>query len=169
MEFDKTKVFTALNAEEVRAGSRGYFADTIKSLKDMVNLEDKDCYDSVKSIRDTAYVHRFIRKSGCIAEFALFYLVEEPVKERALRPYRDTDEMIEHYNNHFGLLPTRHRPPAMWIKRKNNDRAYLITRITGDSVTVCFERSAFTLSLELLLSEYTWFDGAFCGVEENDN
>lgn len=36
MEFDETKVFTALNAGKATVGSKGYFADDIGSLRDMV-------------------------------------------------------------------------------------------------------------------------------------
>lgn len=33
MEFDKAKVFTVLNADEVKIGSSGYFADNLRSLR----------------------------------------------------------------------------------------------------------------------------------------
>lgn len=32
MEFDKAKVFTALNADEIKQGSKGYFANSIRIL-----------------------------------------------------------------------------------------------------------------------------------------
>ncbi len=37
MNFDKSKVFTALNADEVKVGSRGYFANNLDTLKRLVN------------------------------------------------------------------------------------------------------------------------------------
>lgn len=33
MTFDKNKVFTAINADEVKVGSKGFFGDTISGLK----------------------------------------------------------------------------------------------------------------------------------------
>lgn len=39
MEFDKAKVFTALNADEVKVGSKGYGSDTMEDFK---NLETPD-------------------------------------------------------------------------------------------------------------------------------
>lgn len=33
MEFAKAKIFTALNADEVKVGSKGYFADNLRSLR----------------------------------------------------------------------------------------------------------------------------------------
>lgn len=33
MEFDKSRVFTALNADEIKVGSKGYFADNLRSLR----------------------------------------------------------------------------------------------------------------------------------------
>lgn len=36
MEFDKLKVYTALNASEVKVGSKGYGSDTIEDLKNKV-------------------------------------------------------------------------------------------------------------------------------------
>lgn len=163
MEFDKSKVYTVITADEIKLGSKGYYADCLKDLEERVNSDDKTHYDTLIGITPASEVYRFKIGAAFSSEYALFYLVEEPVEEERSRPYRDTNEMIECYNRHFNLLPAKHIPPIMWIK--NNGRAYLITRITEDSVTVCFERSVFTLSLEILASNYTWLDDAFCGVE----
>ena len=40
MEFDKSKVYTAVNADEVKVGSKGYFADTIAGLKNNIDKEN---------------------------------------------------------------------------------------------------------------------------------
>lgn len=77
MKFDKSKVYTALNADEVKVGSRGYFADDIGNLRDMVINREPLLY--VKEVRNDYYQYRF--KSDEINKHALFYLVEEPKTE----------------------------------------------------------------------------------------
>lgn len=163
MEFVKSKVYTSLTADEIKLGSKGYYADCLKDLEERVNSDDKTHYDTLVGITPASEVYRFMIGAAFPSEYALFYLV----KEERSRPYRDTNEMIECYNKHFNLPSTKYRPPIMWIK--DNSRAYLITRITEYSVTVCFERSVSTLSLEELANGYTWLDGAFCGVEGNES
>lgn len=39
MEFDKSKIYTVVNADEVKIGSKGYFANTILELETCVELE----------------------------------------------------------------------------------------------------------------------------------
>lgn len=77
MKFDKSKVYTALNADEVKVGSKGLFADDIGNLRDMVINREPLLY--VKEVRNDYYQYRF--KSDEINEFALFYLVEGPEEE----------------------------------------------------------------------------------------
>ena len=38
MPFNTERVYTALNADEVKIGSKGYFADTIERLKIFVKV-----------------------------------------------------------------------------------------------------------------------------------
>ena len=39
MEFDESKIFTMVNADKVKLGSKGYFADSLKELKIAVEQE----------------------------------------------------------------------------------------------------------------------------------
>lgn len=99
MEFDKAKVFTALNADEVKNGSKGYFADTLEHLKNIVKHERSQFYGVVE-----------INKESCMSRFrleykynfCLFYLAEEPRKEE-FRPYKDVDEMVEDFMKRFNV------------------------------------------------------------------
>lgn len=164
MEFDKSKVFTALNADEVKVGSKGYYADTIKDLRDIVEQEYGGwCYREIEKITEDSYSSRFKIKDNCCYTF--FYLVEEP-KGKKLRPYKDTGEMINHFCQHFKLAPQEHCFPVLWIK--NNYNKYLITRIGKDTVTLSsFEPKFYTTTLDTLLDDgYTWLDGSPCGIEE---
>lgn len=73
MEFDKSKVYTSLTADEIKLGSKGYYADCIEDLEKRVSSEDTRFYSSIVNIEPASAIYRF--KIG-VAEFALFYLVE---------------------------------------------------------------------------------------------
>lgn len=79
MEFDKNKVYTALNADEVKVGSIGFFADTLQELEDRVKNETPLLI--VQSINNKDYTCRFHSGdgNGIWGIWELFYLVEEPV------------------------------------------------------------------------------------------
>lgn len=166
MEFDKLKVYTALNADEIKVGSKGYSADNIAELQRCVFNEDKDYFFTIKEIATEDENYRFLvadNYSGNETSWNLFYLVEKP-KEKELRPYKDTDEMIDHFCRHFNLIPQDHRLPTLWVK--NDNRKYLITRVSENTVTMCFENDVSTFSLRILFDDYTWLDGSPCGIEE---
>lgn len=79
MEFDKSKVYTALNADELKIGSMVIAADTLKNLKDKVEAGgyETELYD----IKDDCNIYRFNVGKGITSQlFALAYLVEEPAK-----------------------------------------------------------------------------------------
>lgn len=75
MKFDKSRVYTTLNAYELKIGSKCIFADDLGSLKDFVyEGSEKHTYTLVK-IESSYYEKRFCNGYG---DFALAYLVEEP-------------------------------------------------------------------------------------------
>lgn len=169
MEFDKSKVYTALNADEVKVGSKGYFADTLSQLEYAV-LGDID-YGMIDKILPTNAEYRF--KSRYSTMFNLFYLIEEP-KEKKFRPYKDTDEMIEDFKiryNSYGGWNGKNNPmysPLIWIKSKGAEKnKYLITRFSdNDKVTMTFEKIVYSTNLRILSDDYTYLDGSPCGIEE---
>lgn len=63
MEFDKARVFTALNADEIKIGSEGYFADSIRILKETIKETLKDscaaAYGEIDEIKDDSCSCRF--------------------------------------------------------------------------------------------------------------
>lgn len=164
MKFDKSKVYTALNADEVKVGSKGYYADCLKDLEERVNSDNKAYYNTLVEINPTSDVYRFKKGAAFTSEYALFYLVEEPEKKK-LRPYMDTDEMVDHFCRHFNLIPQDHRLPTLWIK--NGYNKYLITRVNENTVTLCIENDVYTFSLSVLADDYTWLDGSPCGIKED--
>ncbi len=156
MTFDKSKVFTSVNANEVKIGSKGFFAETLAELKSYVKIEI--ALDEVAEILDDGCAFRFCSDNR--TRYALFYLVEEP-KEQKYRPYKDTDEMIadflERYNN-YSKTSNCHNPmynPLIWIKDKAIGVKELITQSFGDSAN--------GRSMEQLFKEFIYLDGSPCG------
>lgn len=74
MKFDKSKVYTALNADELKVGSKVIAANTLGDLKSRVErngtLIQLDC------INTEEYQYRFTCDDGI--DYAFAYLVEEP-------------------------------------------------------------------------------------------
>lgn len=79
MEFDKSRVYTALNADDVKLGSKVMLADTVKRLKDKV-----DCNDTtvLAVIDDEDSLYRFADIEGDY--YAFCYLVSEPKEPRRM-------------------------------------------------------------------------------------
>lgn len=86
MNFDIKKVYTSVNADEVKVGSIGYYADTLWDLKDAV--EKDKCKDILTQVHEDTHSHRFSFGSKYIA-WNLFYLVEEPREEEDLCTYKE--------------------------------------------------------------------------------
>ena len=74
MTFDKSRVYTALNADELKAGDKVFVADNIADMKKRVTsdkyTEYIDCLDHISSEDDQ---YRFVTVDGACA---LAYLVE---------------------------------------------------------------------------------------------
>lgn len=77
MKFDKSRVYTALNADELKVGSKVIVADNITHLKWFVR---DDIIHTLEKIRGENCCYRFIANSG--VEYALAYLVEEPEEKK---------------------------------------------------------------------------------------
>jgi hypothetical protein len=75
MEFDKSRVYTLLNADELKVGSKVIVADNLKCLKDRVEhgLE----INELMGVGEENCIYRFSTGYGV---FAIAYLVEEPQK-----------------------------------------------------------------------------------------
>jgi hypothetical protein len=160
MIFDKSKVYSALDADEVKVGSKGYFGDSISGLKN--NMEDGKIL-TVGKIWEENNISRFQTEKGL--DYIFFYLVEKP----KYRPYESTDEMVEDfkerarkYNASFLKCPMFH--PSVWIKEKNSGDKYLITGFIKDDTNIyCVLVGTCFISLDILFKSYTYLDGSPCG------
>lgn len=168
MEFDKSRVFTALNADEIKVGSKGYFADSIMILKETIKETLKDscaaAYGEIDEIKDDSCACRFSIKKN--SAYSFFYLVEEP-GEKKFRPYNDVDEMVEDFMKRFNENVPPYAMPLIWIKTKGTDKKYLIVRFASD-LTICLNFEVYTPTFEDLVEGYTYLDGSPCGIEEDE-
>ena len=127
MEFDKSRVYTALNAEELPIGSKCVFADDLRELRRLVSIEDTS--QVLIAIKGESYKYRFEQaKADCMGDtlFALAYLIEPPSKPKyKYKPFESVDKAMEVIKQHGG-----------WVKDKTTDDLKLITSIgkISDSV-----------------------------------
>lgn len=174
MEFDVNKVFVSLSADDVKIGSKGYYADSLVNLKTQVGHEDKLAYGEVTRILDKDCLYRF--RIDNIIDKAFFYLVEEP-EEKKFRPYSNLDEMIEDFKkryNAYGGWRGKDNPmynPLIWIKSKNTGFRHLVTDYGDDDNCGYCNKSGIwigpiSLGFTELFDDYTYLDGTPCGIEE---
>ena len=81
MEFDKSKVYTALNADELKVGSKIIVADSIKNLRDRVE-EGSWVADTLVTIGPVSCKDRFIVVESETYGFNLAYLISEPEEKK---------------------------------------------------------------------------------------
>lgn len=144
MEFDKSKVFTAFNADEVKIGSKGYFADTKEELIDNVQSEIFG-FCTLKEVEITSELPFWTNAS----HYHYFYLVEKP-KEKTKRPCT-REELIE-------MLKKQGLP---MLKSSAGNYYYTIKSIGDNNVYINENRS-----YESLCELYTLIDGTELWVEE---
>ena len=156
MTFDKSKVYTALNADELKVGSKVYVSDNMYYLKKCVEDNLESCILTEVLLEKEA--SRFCINDTFNEQWALAYLIEQPAEPK-YRPFENVDTAMEVIKAHGG-----------WVKDKTIDDLKLITSIgkISDSVYsigVCGSYYTFTTFLD----RYVFADdGSPCGelVEE---
>ena len=173
MEFDKSKVYSAVNADELHEGDKVIVAYSLSYLKHCVECDE--CMDEIVSILSDDNQNRFLISGS--RTFALAYLVERAetpeltslgngqyIERKHYRPFYNTDELIEEWDKKLGYRdPTGLAKPYIWVRSKFNKdhKGCLITNFFGKYIMMnnqqCF--------LSRLFDEYTFLDGSPCGVE----
>ena len=78
MIFDKSKVYTALNADELKIGSKCIFANTVQLLRKIVQRDNAHLWaHKLIEIRQDDEAERFVNKA---TSTNLVYLIEPPPK-----------------------------------------------------------------------------------------
>lgn len=153
MKFDKSKVFTALNADELKPGDKVYLGDSIAELK--YKLENEDYSSSILTIIDIDdWNFSFVTKKD-VGNLA--YLVER-TKRKEFRPYKDCDEMLADFKKRFNANWADYEMPLIWLKQKSKDVCIFMQEFA-------FGSEKMTYDLPFLFTHYTYLDGTPCGME----
>ena len=144
MEFGKSRVYTAVNADELKIGSRCIFADTIQGLRQKVQDENAETYVGIlTNLYDDDSVERFA--TGCFT-YIYAYLIEPPKYEA----FESIEDAMEAIKAHGG-----------WITSRVNNLSYLVTRYGKDDLYI---DTTFLDVKELFKCFFFADDGSPCGV-----
>ena len=149
MDFDKSKVYTAVNADELPIGSKCIFSDTMDDLKiKFLNVEDY--IDTLEFVCNDDEAERFLCKN---TTYLLAYLIEPPAEPK-YKPFKSIDKAMEAIKKHGG-----------WVKWKDDDIQGLVVGKSDDRVKILQD---WVLPEELFEGYVFADDGSPCGefVEE---
>lgn len=150
MEFDKSRVYTALNAEDLPIGSKCIFADDLDSLREKVQ-EVEFHVSKLTAVELDCEIYRFDDNDDA---YALAYLVELP-KEPKYKPFSSKAIALEAINKHGG-----------WIKTSEREEQYLLTGIHNRGI---YLGNTLYYPFEIIVKKCVFADdGSPCGesVEE---
>ena len=142
-KFDKSRVYTALNADELKVGSKCFFANCLSDLMDAVKNDESERIGRFTQSLDCDYVCRFRDDYG--GNFALAYLIELPKYEA----FESIESAMEAIKAHGG-----------WVKDMISKRCYAI--VAYDEATVETEQDTF--GVDALFDGFVFADdGSPCG------
>lgn len=129
MEFDESKVYTALNANDLGVGDKVFTADTISRLYGEVkNGED---IETIDKILPDSEMKRFHTKEG-YAPSCFAYLVEKAPKQK-FRPYKDVSELKSDWAD-LGYSAKPLTNPAIWVKATFDELFENFTYLDGSPI-----------------------------------
>lgn len=145
MTFDKSRVYTALNADELKIGSKVYVSDNMYYLKKCVEDNLESCILTEVLLEKEA--SRFcIDKSN--EQWQLAYLIEPPAEPR-YEAFESIESAMEAIKAHGG-----------WVKDMISNRCYAI--VAYDEATVETEQDTF--GVDALFDGFVFADdGSPCG------
>lgn len=151
MKFDKSRVYTAVNADELKVGSKCLFADTLAELRALVQECEGYSKSELREIREDDEVYRLVDKVGHTS--ALAYLLLSP-DEPKYKPFESVEKAMEVIKKHGG-----------WVKWKDDDIQGLVVGKSDDRVKILQD---WVLPEELFEGYVFADDGSPCGelVEE---
>lgn len=102
MEFDKSRVFTAVNADELKVGSKAIVADNLTELK--VSILTHRLPKVIESIESEHSSARFLCDDGF--HYSLAYLVEEPEEKGLKVADLKIGDIVRHKSGNLEYLVT---------------------------------------------------------------
>nr|DAW66646.1 MAG TPA: hypothetical protein [Caudoviricetes sp.] len=102
MEFDKSRIYTAVNADELQIGSKVILSNVLSELKEAVEVEKEEAIQTLAIIRGENEVLRFVGDkyhSG----YTLAYLIEPPT-EKKYKPFESVEEAMKAIKAHGGWI-----------------------------------------------------------------
>ena len=152
MKFDKTKVYTALNADELKVGSKVYVSDNIYYLKKCVEDNLESCILAEVLLEKEA--NRFCIDDISNEQWQLAYLIEPPAEPK-YKPFSNMENAVEAIKKHGG-----------WIKSKDGNKSFFITGFNKKENAFCFVFEHWH-SFSFLFAKFVWVDdGSPCGELE---
>ena len=104
MEFDKQRVYTAVNADELKVGSKVICADTVKVLRKKVQADDYAQYvQPFIRLYDNGYDVQFL--ADCYT-YNYAYLIEPPAEPK-YKPFEDFNNMADAVRKHGDDIKTK--------------------------------------------------------------
>lgn len=136
MKFDKARVYTALNADELEIGSICFLADTIAQLRERVESENDEYKCKIDHIFSERETYRFCDKSAL--QFLYAYLIELPRKPN-YRPFKNVAEAMTAIKEHGGWVNDKmfHSYLVTAYDKKQTNRAVCINRYWYDLQELC--------------------------------
>ena len=151
MEFDKSRVYTAFNAEDLKVGSKCIFADTASYLRQMV--QDENAYAYVQVFTELWNADSIARFKACDYRYLYAYLIE-PLAEPKYKPFESVEKAMDAIKKHGG-----------WLERKSDGLQGIVVAKSGDRIKAvqCWYRLG-DMFQSLVFAD----DGSPCGelVEE---
>ncbi|MFC2602298.1 MAG: hypothetical protein ACFNX0_00130 [Treponema sp.] len=155
MEFDKSRVYTALNADELEVGSTVFVANTLAFFKEVVNDEQSDRRVKVDRIESECYESRFHANSE---NWQLAYLISPP-KKPEYKPFSDTETAYKTITAHGG-----------WIKEKSKKELRFIFGIDMNDKDFQIHTNCGWCSVKDVLEDCVFADdGTPVGVKVEDD
>lgn len=156
MELDKSRVYTAVNADELKIGSRCIFANTILSLREEVeSLKGGEFIGELIAILDDNLVNRLRGEKGA---YPLAYLIEPPAEPK-YKPFESLNSLSNAVKRHRDNIQTKESKFLANIIGISLSNEIIINDLYG----LCI------LPADELLNDYVFADdGSPCGelVEE---
>lgn len=155
MEFDKSRVYTAFNAEDLKVGSKCIFADTASYLRQMV--QDENAYAYVQVFTELWNADSIARFKACDYRYLYAYLIKPPAEPK-YKPFESVDKAMDAIKKHGG-----------WVKDGGTGCTFLVLGYGKHKEDFSIYINSEWVPLEDLFIDFVFADdGSPCGelVEE---